>query len=117
MTVVVVETSPDVSTTQTIIDGLRHSLNDDDKIRWPDSELIVYLNEWLERAKIQHPVFFFGLYDSLPQNLALGDLWPLDNRYVPACRYFIIARAHGKDTEEAYASMIQSYFGLSEASV
>lgn len=105
-------------TMQEIIDATRAGLNDssatDSERRWPDAELNGYLNEFIDVAKVRHASWFFGQYTSLPADVAIDGNWPIDRMYVPAARFYMIARANGKDNEEAYGQAVALYLKISD---
>lgn len=97
-------------TVQQVVDQARESLNDDDKIRYPDAECATYVNEGLRTMRLFAPYLFIGKFTTYTgADVALGGNIPLDDFWKPALVDFVIFRAQMKDEE-------YSEGGLAEAS-
>lgn len=79
----------------------RVDLNDSDKIRWSDAELISHANAAIREAYQIRPDLRLGAYATDVFDLAIGDTFPLDGWYVRAVADFVVARASAKDAEYA----------------
>lgn len=84
---------------QKIIDTARYTLNDPDKVRFTDVELLAYLNDCLLVFRKKRPDLFFGQWATLPANLTLTDPWPTPDEYTVPVQYYLIARGEAKDDE------------------
>lgn len=103
-------------TMQNAVDRARQPLNDEDTVpRIPEAELLNYANDFLNRTKARRPDIFFGQYLTLPNELVIGAVFPIDDMFFPAAVDYIVARGHGKDDEAAYREVVSMYMGLSES--
>lgn len=103
-------------TMQQVIDRARIPLNDADKDRYPDEDLLVYGNEALAILRRRRADLFLGnLAGGMPA-LNLGDLLPFDDAYLPAVADYVTARAETRDSEEELISRATVFFGLFSAS-
>ena len=97
---------------QDVVDLARESLNDDDKVTWPDAECLKYLQDGLDWLYNNRPELFFDIlttYDSWDLTLdddgdstydASTDLFPIENRYRRMLADYIIFRCETKDDEK-----------------
>ena len=86
-------------TMQQVVDAARIPLNDKDKVRFEDSELLGYANDGILRIRQRRPDLFLGRWFSLPGSLALTDIFPLHDELKPALADYVTARAEFKDDE------------------
>lgn len=88
-----------MATVQEVLDIARRTLHDDDKVRWPDDDLLSYHNSAIQRAVAIRPDLFLGRFGSLPTTFAVTDTFPLSARFERPVADYIIARAESKDDE------------------
>lgn len=92
-------------TMQSVIDFARMTLNDDEKVRDTDADLLVYANIALDEAYRLRPDLFLGQYTATAltegNQRALGDAFPIDARFRSAVADYIIGRAEIADDEHA----------------
>lgn len=102
-------------TIQTVIDLARLTLNDDDKIRWPDAEMLSYAQDGLDTVFRLRPDLFHGQFATLFDSSALvvGSTFPIENRFRRTVADYLIMRAESKDEEAVStgrASQSAQYF-------
>ena len=104
-----------MSTLQNVIDKARIDMNDDDKVRHTDATLLVFANDYIQEAgKLRADLFF---PDEPPTgNLALGDTFPISDRYARSCADYIIARSKLRGTEESKMVEASAYLKMSASS-
>jgi len=99
---------------QAVVNLARLDLNDDDKVRYPDSKLLPFVNNFIQEAVKNRPDLFLGSFLSLPDdNLKLVDTFPLPNKYKRACADFVIARSNLLNTEDGKIPLASAYMGMS----
>lgn len=87
-------------TLQQVIDLARSTLNDDDKVRWPDAECLAYLQGALDAIYQLRPDLFIGQFTTFDSaTLAVGDPIPIEDRYRRQLADYVIARCETKDDE------------------
>lgn len=99
-------------TMQQIIDRGRFPLNDTDKVRWTDADLLGHANYAIRLLRLKRPDLFFGQFTALPGDKALGDTFPLDDDYAPAVADYVTARAMAIDAEHVEEGKALSFFAL-----
>jgi len=103
-------------TMQQVIDRARIPLNDADKDRYPDADLLVYGNEALAILRRRRADLFLGNLAGGMAALDLPDLLPFDDAYLPAVADYVTARAETRDSEEELMNRATVFFGLFSAS-
>ena len=99
-------------TLQAVIDKARIPLNDADKDRYPDAELLGYANDGLLVLRNKRPDLFVGAFSTPWANKALTDAFPLDDQLVvPMCDY-IAFRAESKNDESILEQRAGAFFSL-----
>lgn len=86
-------------TAQTLINEARKTLHDDEKVRFPDADLLVGLNDGLKLIRAVRPDLFYGSLSTALTALALVDPFPLAPEYEPAAKKYIIHYAEMRDDE------------------
>lgn len=107
-------------TFQQVADRARLPLNDADKIRYPDSELLGYGVDAYLMLRRYRPDIFLSSYTSLTDysTLALEDDFPgADDMYLPIIADYVSARAEFKDDEHVIAERAQAFYGLFQAGI
>lgn len=98
---------------QQIVDLARIPLNDADKARHSDTDLMSFANHALLAAFRTRPDFFIGSYDSLPNGaLALASNFPLPEEYVQMIADYVTARAETVDDEHVNSNRATLFFQL-----
>jgi len=88
------------TTLQQVVDLARPTLNDDDKVRWPDAECLAYVQTGLDTVYQIRPDLFIGKFATFDSAaLALGDPLPIEDRYRRLLADYVISRAETKDDE------------------
>ncbi len=99
-----------MATVQTVIDLARFTLNDDDKVRWPDAEMLLYTQDALDTILQLRPDLFHGqlatLFDS--ETLTLASAFPIEDRFRRIVADYLIMRAETKDEEAINTGRAQS---------
>jgi len=76
---------------QSVVDLARLDLNDADKVRNLDADMLMYANDALSRAYAIRPDLKWGNFGAPFVELALTDPFPLDLEYRKAVADFIVA--------------------------
>lgn len=88
------------TTLQQVVDLARATLNDDDKVRWPDAECLGYVQGALDAIYQIRPDLFIGQFTTFDSAaLGLGDPLPIEERYRRQIADYVISRAETKDDE------------------
>lgn len=101
-------------TFQEVVDRARVPLNDVDKVRYPDSELLNYGIDAYLLLRRYRPDLFLSAW-TLPtwSALALGSTFPAGpDEYFPIIADYITARAEFKDDEHSVAQRAQAFYAL-----
>lgn len=102
-------------TFQNVADRARLALNDADKDRYPDSELLTYgVDAYLMLRRLR-PDMFFGDFSSLTAwgGLVIGSTFPgAGDEYLPAIADYVAARAEFKDDEHTVRERAQAFYSL-----
>lgn len=102
-------------TYQTVVDLARIPLNDEDKTRYSDAQLLAYANQAMLSYPKRRPDIFIGQYQSLPNGeAALADTFPIDSMYMQPVADYIVARAQMIDDEHANSGRAQAHVALFE---
>jgi hypothetical protein len=104
-------------TMQEVVDKGRAPLNDDDKVRYPDTELLGFANDGILYLRNRRPDLFIGSYATLPEKLVIGDTFPLSAEYVPAVADYIAARAESRNDESVLTERAQMFFTLASGQI
>lgn len=90
-----------MATFQNIVDQARKDLQDADKVRYSDAELLQYAVDGVLEARRIRPDFFFGGYGTTTASYALVDTFPLPATYQMLFTHYIVFRAETRDDEYA----------------
>jgi hypothetical protein len=112
MTIFVSPTSGTFYTMQNVVDRARKPLNDADKERFTDVDLLSDANAAISILKLKRPDLFFGIYDALPNDKTLGDIFPMDNTIFPAVCDYVTARAETRNDESILEQRATLFFSL-----
>jgi hypothetical protein len=84
---------------QTVVDKARIPLNDADKDRYSDADLLGFVNAGIALAYKVRPDLAFGSYGTEFSELALGVTFPLPYQFQQAIADYAAFRAETKDDE------------------
>lgn len=100
-------------TYQTIIDLARKPLNDADKARYSDEQLLLFANHGMLAIAKRRPDLFIGQWSSMPTGeKLLSDSFPLDPAYAQVVADYVTARAEMTDDEHANSGRAQVFVNL-----
>lgn len=100
-------------TYQTIVDLARLPLNDEDKVRYSDEQLLMFANHGMLAIMKHRPDMFIGQFGSMPNGEAvLGDSFQLDPGYAQVVADYVTARAEMIDDEHAESGRAQVFASL-----
>jgi len=89
-------------TYQSIVDMARIPLNDKDKTRYSDDDLLLFANHGMLAASRRRPDLFIGQFDNLPNGEAqLADEIPVEPGYASVIADYVVMRAEMTDDEHA----------------
>ena len=100
---------------QQLVDRARVPLLDADKDRYSDADLLKYAVDGLTLAVAKRPDLLFGNWGVSYSALALGDTFPLADRYLPIVGDYITARAELVNDESATPERFTLLLNLFEA--
>ena len=87
-------------TFQSVVDLARIPLNDADQARYPDSTLLLFLNQGILQVLKRRPDLFIGQFTrALDGQNGLADSFPLPPEYVQTLADYVTARAEMTDDE------------------
>jgi hypothetical protein len=92
---------------QNVIDRARTPLNDNDKERYSDPQLLGFLNDGVAIAYSVRPDLRFGSYGKPVELLELDDTFPLGAQHEAAIQHYIVFRAETRDDEHVNANREQ----------
>jgi len=101
-------------TMQKVVDKARIPINDVDKVRKTDADMLSYAIDALYMLQQRRPDLMFGLYLTLPDftALALTSPFPLDNAYATAVADYVTARTETENDESVVEQRANLFFGL-----
>ena len=87
-------------TFQSVVDLARIPLNDADQARYPDSTLLLFLNQGMLQVLKRRPDLFIGQFARpLDGQAGLADSVPLPPEYIQTLADYVTARAEMTDDE------------------
>lgn len=100
-------------TYQYVVDSARIPLNDEDKVRYADSTLLLLANHAMQTLSARRPDLFIGQFSSLPDGEAeLSDPFPLEAPYAMTLTDWVTARAEMIDDEHANSGRALAFMQL-----
>lgn len=87
------------ATMQSVCDLSRGDMNDANKVRYPDSELIKFANDGIAKALVMRPDLNYGNYTQAYADRLLTDDFPLTLEYRDPIAQYITMRAQTADDE------------------
>jgi len=97
-------------TIQSVLDLARFDLNDIDKSRNSDSDMLKFANDGIAKAYVMRPDLRFGNYATAYSDLAATDVFPLALEYRPGIANYIVLRCETAD--DAFANEQRAIQGL-----
>lgn len=86
---------------QNVIDRARIPLNDSDKTRYPDAQLLSYATDAILTVRKLRPDLFLGSWTLPATEYLVTDAVPIDDVYFPALCDYVTGRAEFRDDEAA----------------
>lgn len=100
-------------TYQSIVDLARIPLNDADKARYSDQQLLMFANHGMLAIAKRRPDMFIGQWNSMPNGEALiSDAFQLEPGYLQVVADYVTARAEMTDDENANSGRAQVFVNL-----
>jgi hypothetical protein len=90
-----------MATFQQIIDSARVDLQDADKVRYTDAQLLEYANDGVQEAFRMRPDFRLGSFTASSQIYISANEVPIPTTYQMLLKSYIVARAEFRDDEYA----------------
>ena len=90
-----------MATMQSVMDLARLDLNDSEKTRNTDTNLLQYANNAIAKIKVMRPDLNWGNYTSAYADLTATDPFPFALEYRPAVANYIVMCAESSDDEFA----------------
>lgn len=97
---------------QSLIDRARLTLNDDDKVRYPDASMMTFANLAMGEIRRVRPDLFFGSYENPNPVYLLTDTYPLAPEYEVCMVDYLVARSQAKDQEFGDNSRVAAFFNM-----
>ena len=88
-------------TLQEVINSARVDLQDADKVRYLDPELLEYANDGIREAFRYRPDFRLGNYTIAIGSYGVNDQVPFPKQYQMLLKHYVVARAELRDDEYA----------------
>jgi hypothetical protein len=88
-----------MATLQNVIDSARVDLQDADKIRYLDTELLEYANDGIQEGFRYRPDFLLGMFGAAATIYVAGSTVPFPTQYQMLLKHYVIARAELRDDE------------------
>jgi hypothetical protein len=100
-------------TLQNVLDLARVPLNDDDKVRYPDSELIKFCNSALLVIYSSRPDLLVGSYSDTTRvpngERVAADTFPFEPKFLQSVADVVTGLAQSKDEEQMDAKRVQAF--------
>ncbi|WP_454731505.1 MULTISPECIES: hypothetical protein [Cupriavidus] len=91
-------------TVQQVINNGRVPLNDADKDRYSDADMLGFVNDGLAEIYGMRPDLRFGRFSQAVPMLGLSDDFPLSPQHAVAMQHYLVFRAEMKDDEHVNAN-------------
>lgn len=101
-------------TFQQVVDRARVPLNDSDKDRYSDQELLAYAVDALLMLYRYRPDLFIGSFGALPAitSITASSTFPSEDQYLPVVADYVTGRAESKDDEAVDNSRAAQFMAL-----
>lgn len=90
------------------------ALNDAAKERWADADLIGFANDAILVLRRDRPDLFIGQFAALPSSTEVvsgATALPVPDEYFVPIVDYVVARAHGRDSEDAAQELVPVFLG------
>ena len=101
-----------MSTLQAVLDVARHPLNDEDKVRYPDATLLVYLIHGLLTAYRNRYDLFMGGGTVPTLSMTVASTFPLPDEFSQVFADYVTARAESGDDEHVISQRAAQFGAL-----
>lgn len=88
-----------MATFQNVIDSARVDLQDADKLRYTDAELLEYANDGAQEGFRYRPDFLLGQFGAAATTYVAGSTVPFPAQYQMLLKHYVVARAELRDDE------------------
>ncbi len=95
-----------MTTIQAVLDLARDPLNDADKVRYSDADLLKFANAAIRRIYQVRPDLRFGAYTTPVTDLVISSVFPLPAEYAQAVADYITFRAESRDDEHVDSNRV-----------
>lgn len=100
-------------TYQNIIDLARIPLNDTDKVRYSDAQLMLFANQGMLALSKRRPDLFVNQFHNLPTGESvLADFFPVEPSYAQLLADWVVGRAEMTDDEHANSGRAMAFVNL-----
>ncbi|MDE4918269.1 uncharacterized protein DUF6682 [Cupriavidus metallidurans] len=106
-----------MATVQQVIDRGRVPLNDADKVRYTDDDLLNYLNDGMAEIYTKRPDLRFGKFGVATDPIGLTDKFPLSQAHEVAIKHYIVYRSELTDDENVNENRAAQTYKLFEKAV
>lgn len=99
-------------TMQQVVDRARVPLNDDDKARYTDADLLAEANASINLLKLKRPDLFFGQFLALPGDKELTDSFPLDDTMFAPVAAYVTGMAETKNDDSVLEQRAELFLNI-----
>ena len=103
-----------MATLQNVIDSARVVLQDADKVRYSDAQLLGYANDGIVLGFKYRPDFRLGQYTVALGDLGASDQVPFPVQYQQLLEYYVVSSAELRDDEYSQDGRAAALLGLFE---
>ena len=103
-----------MATLQNVIDGARVVLQDADKVRYTDAQLLGYANDGIVLGFKYRPDFRLGNYTVALGTYVAADQVPFPVQYQHLLKYYVVSSAELRDDEYSQDGRAAALLGLFE---
>lgn len=104
-----------MATFQEVIDSARVVLQDADKIRYTDAQLLEYANDGVQEGFRIRPDFRLGSYTVAPTTYVVGNTVPFPHFYQMLLKHYVVYRAEFRDDEYSQDGRAAAALGIFKA--
>lgn len=88
-----------MATFQNVIDSARVDLQDAEKIRYTDAQLLEYANDGAQEGFRYRPDFLLGQFGAAATTYVAGNTVPFPDQYQMLLKHYVVGRAELRDDE------------------
>jgi hypothetical protein len=104
-----------MATFQEVIDSARVVLQDADKLRYTDAQLLEYANDGVQEGFRIRPDFRLGSYTASPTTYVVGNTVPFPHNYQMLLKHYVVFRAELRDDEYSQDGRAATLLGVFKA--